>query len=160
MEFATLDWVCWYNKQRLLEPIGYIPPVELEQMYYLNQPTTAVVGWSQLKLSPGNPGRFTPALFDACWSHEGHKIDEQQRYYGGQCNPLYPNHGDPRMAAGAPLASDILKCSLKPVDPNDYSPPLTPEQLARLKVIFSKGLCDYSHPGIQQRRVQKTWQKY
>ena len=115
--------------------------------------------------SPGSPPlkavrNKPPALFDACWSHEGNKIDEQQRYYGGQCNPLYPNHGDPRMAAGAPLASDILKCSLKPVDPNDYSPPLTPEQLARLKVIFPKGVCDYSHPGIQQRKLQKTWQKY
>ena len=43
VEFATLDWVCWYNKQRLLEPIGYIPPVEFEQMYYLNQPATAMV---------------------------------------------------------------------------------------------------------------------
>ena len=43
VEFATLDWVCWYNKQRLLEPIGYIPPVEFEQMYYLNQPATALV---------------------------------------------------------------------------------------------------------------------
>ena len=43
VEFATLDWVCWYNKQRLLEPIGYIPPVELEQMYYLNQPASAMV---------------------------------------------------------------------------------------------------------------------
>ena len=115
--------------------------------------------------SPGSPPlkavrNKPPALSDACWSHEGHKIVEQQRYYGGQCHPLYPNHGDPRMAAGAPLASDILKCRLKPVDPNDYSPPLTPEQLARLKVIFSKGLCDYSHPGIHQRKVQKTWQKY
>ena len=43
VEFATLDWVCWYNKKRLLEPIGYIPPVEFEQMYYLNQPATAIV---------------------------------------------------------------------------------------------------------------------
>ena len=115
--------------------------------------------------SPGSPPlkavrNKPPALSDACWSHEGNEIDEQQRYYGGQCNPLYPNHGDPRMAAGAPLASDILKCRLKPVDPNDYSPSLTPEQLARLKVIFPKGVCDYSQPGIQQRKVQKTWQKY
>ena len=43
VEFATLDWVCWYNKQRLLEPIGYISPVEFEQMYYLNQPASAMV---------------------------------------------------------------------------------------------------------------------
>ena len=34
VEFATLDWVCWYNDKRLLEPIGDIPPAEFEQMYH------------------------------------------------------------------------------------------------------------------------------
>ena len=34
VEFATLDWVSWYNDKRLLEPIGDIPPAEFEQMYY------------------------------------------------------------------------------------------------------------------------------
>ena len=44
VEFATLDWVCWYNKKRLLEPIvDTFRPVEFEQMYYLNQPATAIV---------------------------------------------------------------------------------------------------------------------
>ncbi len=37
VEFATLDWVSWYNERRLLEPIGDIPPVEYEQMYYQKQ---------------------------------------------------------------------------------------------------------------------------
>ena len=37
VEFATLDWVCWYNDKRLLEPIGDIPPAEFEQMYYQRQ---------------------------------------------------------------------------------------------------------------------------
>ena len=39
VEFATLDWVCWYNDKRLLEPIGDIPPAEFEQMYYQNPPS-------------------------------------------------------------------------------------------------------------------------
>ena len=43
VEFATLDWVSWYNERRLLEPIGYIPPVEFEQVYYRNQTTLAMV---------------------------------------------------------------------------------------------------------------------
>jgi putative transposase len=34
VEFATLEWVDWFNHRRLLEPIGNIPPVELEQLYY------------------------------------------------------------------------------------------------------------------------------
>jgi putative transposase len=43
VEFATLEWVSWYNTQRLLEPIGYVPPVEYEQHYYRSQPTHAMV---------------------------------------------------------------------------------------------------------------------
>ena len=31
VELATLGWVHWWNHQRLLEPIGNIPPVEFEQ---------------------------------------------------------------------------------------------------------------------------------
>ncbi len=42
VEFATLDWVCWYNDKRLLEPIGDIPPVEFEQLYYQNPPSGLV----------------------------------------------------------------------------------------------------------------------
>jgi len=34
VEFATLDWVDWFNTKRLLEPIGYVPPAEYEARYY------------------------------------------------------------------------------------------------------------------------------
>ena len=34
VEFATLDWVDWYNNCRLLQPIGDIPPAEYEHRYY------------------------------------------------------------------------------------------------------------------------------
>ncbi len=34
VEYATLEWVDWFNNQRLLESIGDIPPVELEKRYY------------------------------------------------------------------------------------------------------------------------------
>jgi putative transposase len=34
VEFATLDWVDWFNHRRLLEPIGYMPPAEFEARYY------------------------------------------------------------------------------------------------------------------------------
>ena len=34
VEFATLEWVHWFNHQRLLEPIGHVPPAELETHYY------------------------------------------------------------------------------------------------------------------------------
>ena len=34
VEYATLEWVDWFNHRRLLEPIGYVPPAELEEEYY------------------------------------------------------------------------------------------------------------------------------
>ena len=34
LELATLEWVTWFNYQRLLEPLGYISPAEAEDRYY------------------------------------------------------------------------------------------------------------------------------
>jgi putative transposase len=34
VEYATLEWVDWFNNRRLLEPIGNIPPAEAELRYY------------------------------------------------------------------------------------------------------------------------------
>ena len=34
VEFATLEWVDWFNHRRLLEPIGNIPPAEAEARFY------------------------------------------------------------------------------------------------------------------------------
>ena len=43
VEFATLDWVDWFNHRRLLEPIGNIPPSEFEELYYRSQEAPALV---------------------------------------------------------------------------------------------------------------------
>jgi len=43
VEFATLEWVDWFNNRRLFEPIGNVPPVELEEAYYRSQETPAMV---------------------------------------------------------------------------------------------------------------------
>ena len=34
VEYATLEWVDWFNNRRLLDPIGNIPPAEAEAQYY------------------------------------------------------------------------------------------------------------------------------
>jgi len=34
VEFATLEWVDWFNNRRLLQPIGNIPPAEAERNFY------------------------------------------------------------------------------------------------------------------------------
>ena len=37
VEFATLAWVDWFNTRRLLEPLGFVPPIEYEDAYYRRQ---------------------------------------------------------------------------------------------------------------------------
>ena len=42
VEFATLEWVHWFNTRRLLEPIGNIPPAEAEAAYYAELEATPI----------------------------------------------------------------------------------------------------------------------
>ena len=43
VEFATLEWVDWFNNRRLLEPIGNIPPAEAEAQFYADNQGLAMV---------------------------------------------------------------------------------------------------------------------
>ncbi len=43
VEFATLEWIDWFNNRRLLVPIGNIPPVEFEAAYYRHQDAPAMM---------------------------------------------------------------------------------------------------------------------
>jgi putative transposase len=49
VEMATLEWVAWFNNQRLLEPIGYIPPAEAN--YYTALATRKTETAEQLTLA-------------------------------------------------------------------------------------------------------------
>ncbi len=50
VEFATLEWVDWFNNRRLLEPIGDIPPAEYEMLYWTECNKTGTVGLTELSL--------------------------------------------------------------------------------------------------------------
>jgi transposase InsO family protein len=39
VEFATLEWVWWFNHHRRLEPLGYLPPAEYEEAFYRREET-------------------------------------------------------------------------------------------------------------------------
>ena len=43
VEFATLEWVDWFNNRRLLTSIGDVPPAEYEQQYYRAQEAPATM---------------------------------------------------------------------------------------------------------------------
>jgi transposase InsO family protein len=36
---AILEWVAWFSTQRLLEPLGYVPPAEFEERFHCAQTT-------------------------------------------------------------------------------------------------------------------------
>jgi len=42
VEFATLEWVDWFNNRRLLEPIGNVPPTEAEAAHYAALEDTSI----------------------------------------------------------------------------------------------------------------------
>jgi hypothetical protein len=71
---------------------------------------------------------------------------------------------DPRPAAGAPLANDILKCSLQSVEDavaaGVYEVPLTEEQLARLEAVHPEGVCDWTVPGVGQVPLGEPWRAF
>ena len=43
VEYATCEWVDWFNNRRLLEPIGHVPPLEFEAAYCRTQQSPAAV---------------------------------------------------------------------------------------------------------------------
>jgi hypothetical protein len=63
-------------------------------------------------------------------------------------------HTSPRQVAGGPLAENILKCRLKPLNSADYAPVLfSSAQLARLQAAFPDGVCDWDRAGVGQQRA-------
>src|SRR5258705_11173350 len=69
-------------------------------------------------------------------------------------DPRLPNHASPRQVAGGPLAENILKCELKPLNPVDYAPlAFSSAQLGRLHAVFPDGVCDWDEAGVGQRRA-------
>jgi hypothetical protein len=96
------------------------------------------------------------AAVDGCWKSAAEFVAEPQTFSRAPntiCNTLLPSFGFPRLEAGGPLAADVLKCWLKPVDPKDYAVRFAPAELARLRRVFAGGVCDWSKPGAGQTTV-------
>ncbi|MDO8907646.1 MAG: DUF6351 family protein [Pseudohongiella sp.] len=106
-------------------------------------------------------------LADDCFDENGERIVEPavfdltsvlNKTQGEQsrCNALFPPHAGLRLVAGAPLTNDIMKCSLKPIDYDDYRVEFTSEEKQRLETIFPQGVCDWEQPG-QHQNSNQTW---
>ena len=103
------------------------------------------------KVAANRPADFV----DACYPASGTRITDLDR-----CAELFPIASDARIVAGSPLVNDVLMCTLKPVDPNDYSASLSAEQLGVLQRVFPEGVCDWAKPGVGQVPLAGTWAFY
>jgi hypothetical protein len=101
-------------------------------------------------------------LVDACWTRDDNpqKIVEKATYGAGRCESLYPANSFPRGVAGSALASDVIKCQLKPINAADYMVAFTTEELTRLRQIYPGGVCDWSKPGVEQQPARGSWQTF
>lgn len=138
------------------------PPAEIDAVRLIDEWLTAVTDDDSDADRRQSVASNRPAeLTDTCWTEDGERIeDEPQLSADGRCAALYPPHGDPRLAAGAPLSGDILKCALKPVDRTDYRRALTDKEFRALKGAFPDGVCDYSKPGVGRQPIAGTWLRY
>ncbi len=76
LELATLEWVSWFNRHRLLEPIGYIPPAEAEANYYRKLATRSS-HWPDL-----NPTASTePGAIQSCSRPHNKRTDVADHGY-------------------------------------------------------------------------------
>lgn len=82
---------------------------------------------------------------DACFVN-GQEITDQ-----ATCRATFPFFADARIASGGPLADNVMKCQLKPLEPGDFHATFTAEQWAGLRQAFPTGVCDWSRPGVDQR---------
>jgi hypothetical protein len=95
-------------------------------------------------------------MVDGCWTSSTAFVKEKQVFGhtpDTSCNKTYPSWANPRFIAGGPLAANVMKCQLKPVNAADYKAKFTPDQMTRLKKIFTGGVCDFSKKGVSQVNV-------
>lgn len=105
-------------------------------------------------------------LVDSCWvgSTPPRRVVTEQRPLtagqGDRCADAYPVHTSPRIVAGAPLSSNVVKCRLRPFDAEAHPADFTDEQAERAREVFSEGVCDWSVPGVGQQGPAGTWLRF
>lgn len=107
--------------------------------------------------------RHRPAdLHDTCMTRDdpARAVREPMHALSGKCAALYPAPAAAHVAAGAPLAGDVLKCRLRALAREDYPQAPTDAQWRRLQEIFPTGVCDWSLPGVGQTARGTMWARF
>jgi hypothetical protein len=160
------QWFHFATRQRMIEANGNganhvmwrgnaIPTEQAWQLFIQwvenvqNDPSEANVRTKVIRDKP-------MAAVDGCWPTSTQFVAEPQtfsRLPDSRCNTVYPSFAFPRHIAGGPLAADVIKCQLKPIDRSDYKVAFSPAEWKRLASIFPRGVCDWSRRGVQQGPV-------
>ncbi len=113
-------------------------------------------------LTPAKVVKHKPAdAVDAYWTPDGKRVNEVASWDASTSwNKTYPIHLEPRLIAGAPVANDVMKCELKPVNVADYDATFSKAQQTRLRKIFPGGVCDWSKPSVGYSLIQGAYRKY
>ena len=112
---------------------------------------------ARAKVLHAKPAQGTEGCFD-----NDHFIAENLIFSSqpvSECSKLYPVYSSPRKEAGGPLAANILKCQLKPIDSADYTAPFSAVEIERMQTIFPGGVCDFAKPGVNQAPLV-TWPSF
>lgn len=88
--------------------------------------------------------------FDFCYIGDDYatKVTDQAVC---DADPVLAYYSSPRQVAGGPLAEDILKCSLQPLDRAGYPVSFSDAQWQRMQAAFPQGVCDWNQPGVGMR---------
>lgn len=169
----------WSMRERLVESNGRAdnhvswvgppgPPTAALQVDALEAMDTWLTKRAELaaakpKLDPARLTRLSrpSGLGDGCVTPTGEWVDEALTLDpAATCNQLFPFHGNPRVAAGGPTASDKLKCQLTEMDRTTYPVDFTDEEWSRLQAVFPDGVCDWAQPGVGQVPLEGTWLRF
>lgn len=94
------------------------------------------------------------AAHDLCTDNLGNELP------AAACALLNPYYSEPRVIAGEPMSSDIVKCQLKALQMADYAPvEFSEAQWEQMQAIFPEGVCDYSQPDVGRQPTQ-VWLDY
>ena len=103
-------------------------------------------------------------VHDACFNNAGATdsdllVDVGLDNAACQVGAITKSMSSPHVVAGGPLAENVFKCQLKPLnlsDPDYRGTAFTPNQAARLAAVFPNGVCDWTKPGVGQTNAVLT----
>jgi len=136
----------WQGGPGLFQNITPSPAVALQSFLLMDRWLSAIESDRRHLSRAQKVLRDRPAdAVDACFVN-GQEVTDQ-----ATCRAAFPFFADARIAAGGPLADDVIQCQRKPLDPRDYAVRFTAAQWSSLRAAFPSGVCDFSRRGMDQR---------